>query len=129
MSQAYSGVQGNVMAGAIDVDTSGWNLKHTVNTFDSTTTADAGWDDTTASTQRIEGDFTFFYNKLKSPYAVLMVAPGATPILKLYINKTDGNFFTGLGQIVGVSYGVKTKEGFVVTANFTNKGPWTMPTT
>ena len=129
MSFAYSGVQGNVFAGATDIDTSGWEFKHTVNTFDSTTTADLGWDDTTGATQRVEGSFTFFYNTAKYPYGTVGLSPGSTPALKLYINKTAGSFFSGLGLITGLSFGVKTKEGIPVTASFVNKGPWVMPTT
>lgn len=129
MSFAYSGVQGNVLSGAIDTDMSKWDLKHEINTFDSTTTGDAGWDNTTASTQKISGSFTFFYNPAKFPYGTLNLAPGATPTLKMFINETSGNFFTGVGLITGLSFSVAVKEGIPVTASFVNKGPWTLPTT
>jgi hypothetical protein len=129
MSQAYSGVQGNVLSGATDVDMSKWDLKHETNSFDSTTTADAGWDDTTSSTQKVSGSFTFFYNPSKYPYGTIGLAPQSTPTLTMYINKTAGNFFRGTGLILGLSFGVAVKEGIPVTASFTSKGVWTLPTT
>ncbi len=57
MSTALSGVNSNVLIGAVDADTNGWSADVSVNTFDSTTTADGGWDDETAATKRIEGSF------------------------------------------------------------------------
>jgi hypothetical protein len=128
MSQAYSGIHANVLVGATDVDTSGWELKHEFNTFDSTTTADGGWDDTTTSTQKISGSITFFYNKTKYPYGLPM-GPGTVATLKLFISNVDGNFFTGSGLITGLSFGAKIKEGIALTASFVNKGVWTLPTT
>ena len=127
---AYSGVQGNVMAGtagATDVDMQKWDLKHEINTFDKTTTADLGWDSTGAATQKVGGSFTFFYNPTKDPYLVLLIGPGATPTLKMYINKTDAIFFTGQALITGLSYSIAVKEGVPVVATFVNQGPWTLP--
>ena len=68
MSQAYSGVQANVHVGTTDVDAQGWTIDVSANTFDSTTTADGGWDDETPATLRIEGTFDFFYNAAKKPF-------------------------------------------------------------
>jgi hypothetical protein len=129
LSFAYAGTQGNVLSGATDVDMSKWEIKHGVNTFDSTTTADDGWDSTTASTMKLGGSFTFFYNPAKFPYGSLNLAPGSTPTLKLFINETSGNFFTGVALITDLSFAVAVKEGIPVTASFVNKGPWTLPTT
>lgn len=112
------------------MDAASWSADHEVNTFDSTTTADAGWDSTTASTQKISGSFDFFYNPSKYPYGTPAgLSPGSTPTLTLYINKTAGNFLTGAALIIKLSFKGKTKEGFLVTASFVNRGPWTLPTT
>lgn len=129
MSTAYSGVKGNVLSGATDIDVQSWTLDHEINTFDSTTTADGGWDDTTPATQKISGSFDFFYNKAKYPYGALNIFPGATPTLKLFVNMTDGNFWTGAGLITKLSVKDKVKDGTVLTATFVNKGVWTVPTT
>jgi hypothetical protein len=129
MSFAYSGVQGNVLSGATDVDMQKWDLKHEINTFDSTTTADAGWDNTTGSTQKVGGSFTFFYNPAKFPYGAINLGPNANPTLTMYINKTAGSFFSGVALITGLSFGVAVKEGIPVVCSFVNKGPWTTPTT
>jgi hypothetical protein len=128
MSQAYSGVNANVDSGAIDVDISGWSADVSVNTFDSTTTADGGWDDETPATKRVEGSFDFFYNKSKKPTGATMnLTPGSTPTLTLYVNQPDGELLTGKGLIKKLSLKAKVKDGFVVTASFVNKGVWTLP--
>lgn len=128
MSTAYSGVEGNVLSGATDLDVSGWNAKHSVNTFDSTTTADAGWDDETAATKRIEFSFDFFYNPDKKPTGgAANLSPGSTVSLTLYINKTADEKLTGTGLIKDLSFKGKTKDGFLCTASGVNKGPWTLP--
>lgn len=130
MSKAYSGVASNVLVGATDVDTNGWSADLTVNTFDSTTTADLGWDDETAATKRIEGSFDFFYNPDKKPTGgALNLAGGSiVDVLTLYINKTDDEKLSGKALIKKLSYKGKTKDGFLMTASFVNKGPWDLPT-
>ncbi len=128
MSQAYSGVGGNVLVGAVDCDASGWNFDHSVNTFDSTTTADLGWDDETAATERIEGSVDFFYNKDKDPYSDMSMRPGTTVAqMTLYVNKDDDVKFQGKALIKKISVKTKTKDGVLLTASFMNKGPWTGP--
>lgn len=129
MSQAYSGVGGNAFTGTTDLDAKGWNVDHTVNVFDSTTTADAGWDDETAATQRIEGAVDLFYNVAKKPTgSTANLAAGSTPTLKLYVNMPANEFLTGKALIKKLSLKSVVKEGFTVSASFVNKGPWTLPT-
>jgi hypothetical protein len=128
MSQAYSGVASNIFSGATDVDGSGWSIDYEVSTFDSTTTADLGWEDETSATQKITGSVDFFYNIAKKPTgATINMTPGATPTLKLWINVTGGDFFQGKGLIKKLSIKQKTKDGVMVTASFTSKGVWTVP--
>ena len=128
-SVAYSGIQSNVLSGALDMDCATWKAVHKINTFDMTTTADAGWDNIGSSTQNITGSFDFFYNPAKYPYGTANLGPGSTPTLKLYVNQAAGNFLTGTALILELSFGIQTKDGFKVTASFQNKGPWTLPTT
>lgn len=125
MSAALSGVLGIVKVGAVDCDVQGWSADMEVETFDSTTTADAGWCDTTAAAKKITGSFDFFYNVTKKPTGSLGLSPGATPALIL--QATTGETFTGTGLITKLSVKSKVKEGFTVTASFENKGPWTYP--
>ena len=127
MSQAFSGVLGLVKSGAVDADVSGWSGDLEVETFDSTTTADAGWADITAAAKKITGSFDFFYNTTKKPTgAGLNLTPGATPALTL--QATTGEVFSGTALITKLSLKSKVKEGFMCTASFANKGPWTYPT-
>jgi len=130
MSKAYSGVGANVEVGEtpVDVDVQGWSADVSVNTFDSTTTADGGWDDETPATKRIEGSFDFFYNKDKRPTGTAVgITPGAVVDLALYVNKTDDEKLEGSALIKKLSLKSKTKEGFLVTASFVGKGVWTLP--
>jgi hypothetical protein len=126
MSTALSGVNGKVLSGAMDMDVTGWNLDHEIDTFDSTTTADAGWEDTTASAQKIAGSFDFFYNLAKKPTgATANLKAGATPTLHLQVQ--SGEECTGVALITKLSLKSKTKEGITITATFKNKGVWTLP--
>ncbi len=128
MSTAYSGVNANVLSGTLDVDAQGWSADVTVNTFDSTTTADLGWDDETSATSRVEGSFDFFYNPAKAPFGgSANLSPGSTPSMTLYVNKPASIALTGTGLIKKVSLKSKVKDGFLLTASFVNKGPWTLP--
>ena len=128
MSTAYSGVESNVLIGATDCDANGWSVDISVNVFDSTTTADLGWDDETGATKRIEGSFDFFYNPTKKPTGTLTLTPGTVvDVLTLYVNKTDDEKLTGKALIKKLSYKGKVKDGFMCTASFVNKGPWDLP--
>jgi hypothetical protein len=128
MSSAYSGVQANIIVGTTDLDVQGWTADVSANVFDSTTTADGGWDDETPATKRVEWSFDFFYNKTKPPFGTLGLTPGATLAnMHMYINLTDGVELTGTGLVKKVSLKVKVKDGFVLTASGVNKGPWTLP--
>lgn len=128
MSQGYSGTQANIQIGSNDVDTMGWSADPEVNTWDSTTTADNGWDDTSSSTSKLSGTFDILYNKAKKPFGTLGLTPGTVFTNGIfYINKTDGDNLTGNGLITKASIKAKVKEGIVITVSFTNKGAWTFP--
>lgn len=128
MSTAYSGVNSNVQSGSLDMDASGWSADVEVSTFDSTTTADAGWEDTTAATKKVSGSFDFFYNVAKKPTgATANLTPGSIVTLTLYVNKTISESLVGSALILKLSLKEKVKDGFIVTASFTSKGIWTLP--
>lgn len=130
MSAAFSGANAMVIVGTENMDASGWTADPEVNTFDSTTTADAGWDDTTASTSKISGTFDFFYNVTKKPTgAAAGLTPGSTPTLNLYPNQSadSGEVFTGMALITKLSLKSKVKDGFMVTASWVSKHAWTFP--
>lgn len=126
MSTAISGVLGTVKSGSTDLDVSGFSFDYEVTTFDSTTTADGGWEDETGAAKKISGSFDFFYNVSKKPTgASVNIVPGATPTL--YLQATTGEVFSGLGLIKKLSIKSKVKDGVTVTASFVNKGVWTVP--
>ena len=130
MSQAYSGAYANVQSGATDMDAQGWNADVEVNTFDSTTTADNGWDDTTSSTKKIGGAFDFFFNPAKKPTGTTAnLTPGSIVSLTLYVDKSvdPGDTLTGSALITKLSLKSKVKDGFMCTASWVNKGAWTLP--
>jgi hypothetical protein len=130
MSAAFSGAYSNVQSGTLDMDTQGWSADPEINTFDSTTTADAGWDDTTGATSKISGSFDFLWNPSKKPSgATAALTPGATPTLTLYVNKllNPGDILTGKALITKLSLKAKVKDGFTVTVSFTSKGAWVYP--
>jgi hypothetical protein len=128
MSRAYSGTEANVKSGALDMDAAGWSADVDTSTFDSTTTADAGWEDETVATLKVTGSFDFFYNTAKKPTgSSANLTPGSTPTLTLYVNETGGDNLTGIALIKKLSLKSKVKDGFMVTASFTSKGIWTLP--
>lgn len=126
MSSALSGFNGKVRAGSTDMDVSGWSGDPEVDTFDSTTTADAGWEDVTAAAKKISGSFDFFYNTSKKPTgATAGISPGNTVTLAL--DATTGETFTGSALITKLSIKSKAKESITITASFKGKGAWTYP--
>lgn len=130
MSASISGVNGYVLSGTTNMDVMGWSADPEVNTYDSTTTANAGWDDISASTKKISGSFDFFYNVAKKPTgATANLTPGSTPTLQLYIDEVNepSEVFTGQAMITKLSLKAKVKDGWIVTASFTGKGAWTFP--
>lgn len=130
MSAAISGKNGYVLSGTTNMDVQGWSLDPEVNSFDSTTTADGGWDDETASTNKVSGSFDFFYNPTKKPTgAGAGLTPGSTPTLQLYIDEVNdpAELFTGKALIKKLSLKGKVKDGWLVTASFVGKGQWTYP--
>lgn len=118
-----------MFVGANDLDSSGYSIDIEVGTFDSTTTADLGWEDETATTKKVSGSFDFFYNVLKKPTgATINIVPGTTiASLVLWVVNPGGDSFSGKALIKKLSLKEKTKEGYTVTASFTSKGVWTLP--
>ena len=130
MSQAYSGAYANVISGTLDMDCEGWDADVETSSFDSTTTADDGWEDETASTKKVSGTFEFFWNPAKKPTgATAALTPGSVVSLTLYINKLvdPGDTLTGSALIKKLGLKAKVKDGFLCTASFTSKGQWTLP--
>jgi hypothetical protein len=128
MSQAFSGVEANVFTGALDMDASGWSADVDSAGFDSTTTADLGWEDETSATMKVSGSFDFFYNPSKTPTGTTAnLTPGNTAALVLWVNKTASVNLSGNARIQKLSLKSKVKDGFMVTATFTSKGAWTLP--
>lgn len=127
MSQGYSGVNAQVHVGANDVDASSWNADVETNTWDSTTTADGGWDDMSSSTSKISGSFDILYNKAKKPFGTLGLTQGAIVALVLYISSVDGDNLAGNALITKISPKTKVKEGIILTVSWTGKGSWTLP--
>ena len=131
MSTAYSGVEANVKVAAVDLDVQGWTANVSVNTFDSTTTADGGWEDETSATRKIEWSFDCFYNTAKAPFdpGGLNLVPGTILTgMALYINLTDDVKLTGTGLVKKADIKTKVKEGVVITVSGVNKGLWVLPT-
>lgn len=128
MSQGYSGYEGNVYAGAIDCDVQDWSADVEVNTWDSTTTADAGWDDTSAATSKASGTFDILYNPTKTPFGTLGLSKGSIVTLQLYVNKPAGTMLTGSALITKTSIKSATKDGIKVAISWVSKGAWTLPT-
>ncbi len=129
MSTAISGFKGKVLSGSTDMDVSGYSYEFDNGGFDSTTTADAGWEDTNNGSNKISGSFDYFFNPAKNPWgAVANLAPNSTtyPTLKLYCD--DDKFATGLAKITKQSVKSATKEGITMTASFVSKGVWSLPT-
>lgn len=129
MSAALSGINSNVLIGSNDIDSSGWSADIEANTFDSTTTADLGWEDTTPSTKKVSGSFDFLYNPAKKPTgATIGITPGTTIAnLVLWIVNPGGDSLAGKALITKLSLKQKTAEGFTVTASFVSKGVWILP--
>jgi len=128
MSSNYSGVDGVVEVGTQDAEVSGWSADVSVNTYDSTTTADSGWDDTSPATKRVEGSFDFLWSKTTPPTgATLGLAVGSAVTLHLYVNKTASVELTGSALITKLSIKSAVKDGVKVTASFVGKGVWTLP--
>jgi hypothetical protein len=127
MSQGYSGYEGNVFAGAVDTDVQEWTADVEVNTWDSTTTADGGWDDTSPATSKASGAFDILYNPSKTPFGTLGLSKGSIVALQLYINKPAGVMLSGSALITKNSIKSATKDGIKVAISWVNKGAWTLP--
>lgn len=128
MGVAFSGEKGTVTAGSTDMDVTGWSADMEVNTIDSSTTAEAGWEDAIYGLRKFSGSFDFFYNPAKRPTgATAGLLPGAASYPTLTLQATTGEVFTGNAMITKLSMKSKVKDAFTVTASFTSKGAWTLP--
>lgn len=128
MSQGYSGYGGVVTANGTDCQVQGWSADPETNTWDSTTTADGGWDDISPGTQKVTGSFDVLYNPSSTPFGGLGLKPQAVVPLVLYINQAAGKSLSGSALIIKPSIKSRTKEGITLTISFSSKGEWTFPT-
>lgn len=126
MSTAFSGVLGTVKSGTTDMDVEGWDADYEVAEIETTTTADAGWEDAIPGPKKISGSFDFFYNTSKKPTGVTAnLSAGSTAALTL--QTTTGETLVGNALITKLSFKNKVKDGCKVTASFRSKGTWTLP--
>lgn len=127
MSQSYSGLDGTVTAAGTDMDVTGFTADVEQATYDSTTTGDAGWEDVGYATQKVSGSFDFFFNTSKNPYAAPQSMLNRTPVA-LVLAHGGGKTLSGNAAVTKLSVKSATKEGITMTASFTSKGVWTLPT-
>jgi hypothetical protein len=128
MSAAFSGEAGTVTANAVDMDVTGWSVDVEVNTIDTSTTAEDGWEDAIYGLRKVSGSFDFFYNTSKRPTgASAGLMPGATSYPTLTLQLTTGETLSGSAMITKLSIKSAVKDGTTVTASFTSKGAWTLP--
>src|SRR3954471_1912579 len=105
MSIAFSGEKGTVTAGSTDMDVSGWSADMEVNTIDTSTTAEAGWEDAIYGLRKFSGSFDFFYNPAKRPTgSAAGLLPGSTTYPTLTLLATTGETFTGAAMITKLSF-------------------------
>lgn len=129
MGFAFNGQNGTVTAGAVDMDVTGWGADVEVNTIDTSTTAEQGWEDAIYGLKKVTGSFDFFYNPSKRPTgAGAGLTPGAATYPTLTLQATTGEVFTGQAMITKLSIKSKVKDATAITASFTSKGIWTLPT-
>jgi hypothetical protein len=129
MSTAYSGVDGTVTVGAVDMDVRKFDATVKDDGFDSTTTADAGWSHTSDSIRMVEGSLECFYNTSKNPFVAPMTffaRPSVYPTLTL--NCGGGDSLTGVAKIKEVKIASEVKDGIILNISFTSRGAWTLPT-
>lgn len=130
MSYAISGIDSKIVSESTDMDVQSGSFDIETSDIDSTTTADAGWEDSIDGPKKVSGSFDFFWNPSKSPFSsVTKLMPGRSatifPTLKLYLDSS--NFATGVARIQKLSKKGAVKEGLMFTATFTSKGVWTLP--
>jgi hypothetical protein len=123
---AYSGFEGKVYTGAVDMDVTEWSADIEITEIDITTTADAGFENTLEGPTKISGKFTVFYTATKNPFdAAQSLAPGDTPTLTLHTG--GGDTLSGLALITKVMIKSAVKEAVSIEVNFRNKGVWVLP--
>lgn len=133
MSAAITGVNATVKIGTQNVDASGVNLDIEIDTFDTSTTADLGYADATGGLKKVSGSFDFFYNIAKKPTGAspgLGLVPGTIitgMVISIDAVNDVGETFTGNALITKLSLKSKVQDGWMITANFMGKGPWTLP--
>ena len=130
-SESYSGWDGEVLAGTFDCQVMEWGADVEIKELDTSTTADAGWESATGGLKKVSGTFKFLYRAPPNnpTGSTAGLSEGATPTLKLYINKTllSTEFLTGVALITKLSFKNSVEGVAEVTASFRNRGPWTLP--
>lgn len=137
MSKVYKGKDGKVLVGTARTScpVTGFKVKVSANNFDTTSTADEGWDDVESSTLNASGTFEFFYpedadvdplndTKLNLRPGVdvpveLVVKPGATPAQDVKL--------MGLAKITDFDCTHTTKGGYACVVTFKSRGKWYLP--
>ena len=102
MSFAFSGAYSNALVNGVDADSKGWTADLGGSSFDSTTTADVGWEDTTWATNNVTGSVDILWNPAKHPTgsSLTLMAGTVIQVLTLYINKPDGESLNGTALIL-----------------------------
>lgn len=135
MSKAYSGVSGTVSSNGTDLAVTGFSADVETTEVDTTTTADAGWEDAISSTTKVSGSFDFFWRPDVDPFnSVLGLMPGAqalgiTATYPALVLKLDtSNSLSGTALITKLSVKSEVKGAKQLTASFRSKGAWVVPT-
>ncbi len=125
MGQAYSGVGGTVLSGAVDLEVEEYSFEYESGEIDTTVTSDAGWEDSIHGVKKISGTFTFNLQASKTPFGATagLYAPNY-PTLTLGLGAGTAS---GRAQITKIAVASKTKEKITCVASFRSKGAWTLP--
>jgi hypothetical protein len=126
MGIAYSGVEGTVLIGAVDMNVTGYSVDVEFGTFDATTTGDAGWQSMKRAIKKVSGSFDFFHDTSKNPYVSPLDVDATTPTLTFGLG--NSKTLTGPAIITKISKKSEVKDGIKYTASFESDGAWTFPT-
>lgn len=129
MSTAYSGVDGTVTAQSTDMDVSGFSADVEAEELDTTTTADAGWEDAIDGVKKVSGTFDFLWNPSKNPFStIIALMPGGGTYPTLTLKLSTGETLSGVAKINKLSVKSAVKgQPKTFTATFRSKGAWTLP--
>lgn len=129
MSTAYSGIDGTVLSQSTDMDVTGWSADVEAEEIDTTTTADAGWEDAINGCKKVSGSFDFLWNPSKNPFnSVIAMMPGSGLYPTLTLKLSTGQTLSGTAMIQKLSLKSAVKgQAKTITATFRSKGAWSVP--